>query len=201
MPGTDETIPAVMPPESEAQLREAREKARAQARPGDWLWTIIEHHEAIERAFATVSSASDVAARRAAEKRLAVLLTGHAIAEEAAVYPVLARVCEQRHADAAYAEQASVKMQLAALETLEPMSQDYLDRLGRLAVEARLHSYKEERQRLPELLSRASPEMNQRIGARYREEFERYTAETAPRSGAAPGESRSFAVDQRVSPG
>ena len=40
--------------------------------------------------------------RRAAEKNLATLLTGHAIAEEAAVYPALMQVDEQHEASTAY---------------------------------------------------------------------------------------------------
>jgi hemerythrin superfamily protein len=207
MSGIDKILSAVTPLESEEKRREAREKARekarAQARPADWLSTIIDHHEAIERAAAAVRSASDASARRAAEKTLATLLTGHGIAEEAAVYPALVQIDEPSQASTAYMEQAAVKVLLATLETLDPMSQDYLDALGRFERVATQHSYEEERQRFPELLSRASPEMNQRIVARYREEFERYVGEKALLAGAmygaATGEPRTFAADQRPS--
>lgn len=198
--GIDQILSAVTPLESEEKRREAREKARAQARPGDWLSTIIDHHEAIERASAAVRSASDVSTRRAAEKNLATLLTGHAIAEEAAVYPALMQVDEQHQASTAYIEQAAVKVLLAKLETLDPMSHDYLDTLGHFESVATQHSYEEEHKRFLELLNRASPEMSQRIGVRYREEFERYVGEKAPPGGgamfdAAAGEPRSFAAD------
>ena len=201
MSGVDKFFSADTPLESEEKRREAREKARALVHSGDWLSTIIDHHEAIERAAAAVRSASNASARRAAEKTLATLLTGHAIAEETTVYPALVQVDEQSQASAAYMEQATVKVLLATLETLDPMSQDYLDTLGRFESVATQHSYEEEHKRFPELLSRASPEMNQRIGARYREEFARYVGEKAPPGGAmfgtAASEPRSFAADQR----
>ena len=200
MSGVDEILSAGSQVESEEKRREAREMARAQARPGDWLSTIIDHHEAIERAAAAVRAASDAPARRAAEKTLATLLTGHAIAEEAAVYPALVQVDEPDLASTAYIEQAAVKVLLATLETLDPMSQGYLDTLGRFEGVATQHSYEEEHERFLELLNRAPAEMNQRIGVRYREEFERYMGGKAPPGGAAAGEPRSFAADQRSSP-
>ena len=195
MSGIDRILAADTPLETEEKRRDAREKARALARRGDWLSTIIDHHEAIERAAAAVRSAPDASARRAAETALAMLLTGHAIAEEAAVYPALVEVDEPSLASAAYMEQAAVKVLLATLETLDPMSQDYLDTLGRFEALATQHSYEEEHERLLDLLNRASPEMNQRIGVRYCEEFERYMGEKATQGSAAAGEPRSFAAD------
>lgn len=203
MSGIDKIIAAITAPESEEKRREAREKARALSRPGDWLSQILDHHEAIERAFNAVRSAPDVSGRRAAEKFLATLLTGHAIAEEAVVYPALAQVHEQHQANVAYTEQAAAKMQMAALETMDPMSQHYLDKLGHLEGAVKHHVYEEEHKWLLELLTRATPEMNQRISQRYREEFDRYMGVAkAPQPGAGFGvaeEPRSFAPEQRPS--
>lgn len=203
MSGIDKIISAITPPESDEKRREAHEKARAQTRPGDWLSLILDHHEAIDRAFAAVRSANDVTARRAAEKKLATLLTGHTMAEEAVVYPALAQVHEQHQANIAYTEQAAAKMQMAALETIDPMSQRYLDKLGHLEGAVKHHVYEEENKWLLELLNRASPEMNQRIAQRYREEFDRYmggerTTQVGAGLGVA-GEPRSFAPDERPS--
>lgn len=208
MSGIDKIIAAIVPPESDEKRREAREKARLQARPGDWLSMILDQHEQIDRAFAAVRSASDASARRAAEKHLGTLLTGHTMAEEAVVYPALAQVHEQHQANLAYSEQAAAKMQMAALETLDPLSQDYLDKLGHLESAVKHHVYEEEHKWFLDLLSRASPELNQRIAARFREEFERYMGEKKPLPeagvmfGTAAAEPRSFAPpdEQRPSP-
>ena len=87
----DKAIAAITPPVSEHKRQEARDKARASAEPGDWLSQILDHHEQIEAAFAEVKAASTASARRAAQKRLGVLLNGHSMAEEAVLYPALAQ--------------------------------------------------------------------------------------------------------------
>ena len=86
----DKIVAAMTPPESEETRLEARAHARDVAAPGDWLSQILDHHERIERAFADVKSAADAVAQRAAQKDLAVILTGHSNAEEAVIYPALA---------------------------------------------------------------------------------------------------------------
>ena len=128
----DKAIAAVTPPVSDEKRAEARAKARAAAEPGDWLSQILDHHELIETAFAAVKSATGVDARRAAQKKLGVLLTGHSIAEEAVIYPALAHAGKKMHANIAYTQQVAAKMQMAALEHLDPLSEDYLDKLGHL---------------------------------------------------------------------
>ena len=77
-------------------------KAHAAASPGDWLSMVLEHHEGIEAAFAAVKSAASANAQVAAQKKLAIILTGHANAEEAAIYPALAAAGEKGHATMAY---------------------------------------------------------------------------------------------------
>jgi hypothetical protein len=78
----DKAIAAVTPPESKEARMKAREKARAAAHMGDWLSMVLDQHVQIEDAFTAVEAASNEQARRAAQKRLAVLLTGHSNAEE-----------------------------------------------------------------------------------------------------------------------
>src|ERR1700679_1657127 len=94
----DKVVAAVTPPESDEARQEARDKARAASTPGDWLGLVLEHHLQIEAAFLTVRTANTAAARVAALKKLAVLLTGHSNAEEAVLYPALAGADEKGHA-------------------------------------------------------------------------------------------------------
>jgi hemerythrin superfamily protein len=170
----DKVVAAVTPPETEQQRADARAKARAAAAPGDWLSLILDHHEQIEDAFAAVKTAEGAHERTAALRALGVLLTGHAIAEEAVVYPALAQAGEKGHATMAYTEQAAAKMQIAALEILDPLSQDFEDKLGHLEGAVAHHVYEEEGKWFPELVEAASPEDSERITERYREEFDRY---------------------------
>lgn len=184
---------------SDDKRAEARTKARSVAGQGDWLSIILDHHQAIDRAFAAVRSALDVASRRAAERNLATVLTGHSIAEEAVIYPALAEAGEKGHAETAYDEQAHAKMQMAALENTDPMSQDYIDRLNQLETAIKHHIFLEESKWFLELLNRSSPEQNRRLADRYREEFGRYMgqdrrSETTTMEPAA--EPRSFTGDQ-----
>src|ERR1700754_5078261 len=106
MSAFDKLVSAITPPESEEKRGKAHAKARAEALPGGWLSQILDQHEAIAQAFSEVKAAPEPRTRRLAEKRLGVLLTGHAMAEEAVVYPALAQVHEQGHAHKAYTEQA-----------------------------------------------------------------------------------------------
>jgi hypothetical protein len=98
----DKVVAAVTPPESVEARANARAKARAMAGEGDWLAMVLDHHEQVEAAFAAVKAASDPASRVNALRMLSTLLTGHSIAEEAALYPALAKADEQDHATKAY---------------------------------------------------------------------------------------------------
>lgn len=170
----DKLVAAVTPPESDEARREARAKARAAARDGDWLATILQHHEQIEAAFVAVRECTDAAARTAAHKRLALLLTGHSIAEEAVIYPALARADEKGHSTKAYTEQAAAKAQMGLLGNLPPMSQDYLDKLEHIRGAVLHHVYEEEGNWFLDLRERLPAAEQQLIAERYLEEFERY---------------------------
>jgi hemerythrin superfamily protein len=196
MSGLDKVIAAITPPESEEMRAEARAKARSVAKPGDWLSQILDHHERIERAFAEVQAATDAQARRAAEKRLGVILTGHAIAEEAVIYPALAHIGKKISANMAYTEQVAAKMQMAALERMDPMSEDYVEKLGHLQGAVAHHVYEEEHGWFVDLKDEAPLEDQDQITQRYSEEFGRYmSGGEATRLGErAPLEPRSFAA-------
>ncbi len=170
----DKVIAAVTPPESDQARVEARAKARALAQPGSWLEMVLDHHLKIEHAFAAVESASTPASRVAAQKELAVLLNGHSIAEEATLYPALALHDEKAHAEMAYLEQSMTKIQLAALDDLDPMSKDYLDKLGHIRGAVLHHVYQEEGTWFPDLLEKLDPAVQSRMTLRYQEEVARY---------------------------
>ena len=170
----DKVVAAVTPPESEESRREARAKAMAAASPGTWLAMVLEHHEAIEAAFATVKAATTPAAQVAAQKKLATLLTGHSVAEEAALYPALADAGEKGHATMAYTEQSAAKLQMGLLEKLEPLTQDYLDKLEHIRGAVAHHMYEEEGNWFIDLRDKVPLAEQNRLTARYQEEFTRY---------------------------
>lgn len=140
----DKAIAAITPPESEEARQKARRNAESIATPGGWLRKILDHHRGIEAQFEAVRAAPDAQSRRAEEKAQSLLLTGHALAEEAAVYPALANDHQVAHAALAYQEQSAAKMELGPLQRTDPMSQDYLDKLEHIRGAVALHIYSEE---------------------------------------------------------
>jgi hemerythrin superfamily protein len=186
----DKVIAAVTPPESDEERAEARAKARAAATPGDWLSLILDHHLQVEAAFAAVESAGDASSRRAAQKQLGIILTGHSIAEESVIYPALVQVGEKSSAGTAYTEQQAAKIQMAELEKLDPMSADYHDKLGHIKGAVQHHVYEEEGTWFPELKDKAAAADQVVLTQRYQEEFERYVgadAEDFEEDGLATG--------------
>jgi hemerythrin superfamily protein len=174
----DKVMAAVTPPETDEQRAEARAKARSAATEGDWLSLVLDHHRQIETAFAAVKAATDAAARVSAQKRLALLLTGHSIAEEAVIYPALVKANEQSHSTKAYTEQSAAKVQMGLLEDLEPMSQEYLDKLEHIRGAVAHHVYEEEGSWFVDLKSKLPPADQTKITFRYQEEFSRYTGDS-----------------------
>ena len=180
----DKVVAAVTPPESAESRAEARASARRAAPAGSWLSLVLDHHEALETGFARIRSATDVAGRKTALKSLATLLTGHSIAEEVVLYPALAQAGEKGHATLAYTEQTAAKMQAAALDEMDPLSEDFMDKLGHLQGAVEHHMYEEEHGWFVHLAQ--STDVNQaKLTARYTEEFDRYMGSDAPRSLAA----------------
>jgi hypothetical protein len=170
----DKVVAAVMPPESDEQRAEARAKARNAATDSDWLSLVLDHHEQIEAACAAVTAAPEAASRRAAQKRLAVLLTGHSIAEESVIYPALVKADEQGHATKAYTEQSGAKVQMALLEDLDPMSQEFNDKLEHIRGAVAHHVYEEEGNWFVELKEKLPPADQTKLTFRYSQEFSRY---------------------------
>jgi hypothetical protein len=169
----DKVVAAVTPPESEKKRREARAKAQAAAGPNDWLALVLQHHVQIESAFAAVKAARDLTTRLAAQQELALLLTGHANAEEAVIYPALVYFGHKAHAMTGYTEQAGAKANMGELEYLDPMSQDFLDKLEHIRGAVAHHMYEEESDRFLDL-KRLPVGDQMRLTQRYKQEFERY---------------------------
>ena len=170
----DKVVAAVTPPESEEARVNARAKARASASAGDWLAMVLDHHEQVEDAFAAVESTTDPASRLKALKYLATLLTGHSIAEEAVLYPALAKADEKGHATKAYTEQSAAKLQMGLLEDLPPMSQDFMDKLGHIKGAVAHHVYEEESNWFLDLKSKIPAADQAKLTKRYQEQFARY---------------------------
>ncbi len=175
----DKVVAAVTPPESDEARAKARAKARAAAKPGDWLSAVLDHHEEIESAFAKVKATTAAAPRLEALKELATLLTGHSIAEEAALYPALAKADEESHATKAYAEQSAAKLQMGLLEDLPPMSQDFLDKLEHIRGAVAHHVYEEEGTWFLDLRSKLPAADQAKLTERYDEQFARYMGKDA----------------------
>jgi hypothetical protein len=169
----DKVVAAVTPPESEEKRREARAKARAAAGQNDWLAQVLDHHEQIEALFVEVRTAQDPPTRQEALKELALILTGHANAEEAVIYPALVHFGHKAHGMAGYTEQAGAKANMGELEYLDPMSSDFLDKLEHIRGAVAHHMYEEENDRFLDLKQISSGDQA-RLTARYMEEFDRY---------------------------
>ncbi len=185
----DKVVAAVTPPESDEARLQARATARSAARPGSWLELALDHHLEIEAAFAAVKGATAAPDRIAAQKKLALVLTGHSIAEESVLYPALALSGEKVHAEKAYLEQSAAKIQMAALDQLDPTSQDYLDKLAHIEGAVAHHVYEEENTWFLELLEKASASTQSKLALRYREEFNRYCGQSGASSAISAGAS------------
>ncbi|MES2493343.1 MAG: hemerythrin domain-containing protein [Pseudomonadota bacterium] len=169
----DKVVAAVTPPESAEDRATARRNAEAAAGPGDWLDMILGHHRQIAQAFGAAETAQGEAARTEAIKTLAALLTGHAMAEEAAIYPQLSHD-HKTQMSMAYEEQQGAKVELALLADLDPLSQDWADKLGHIKGAVQHHVYLEESSRFMNLRQEL-PEGKQAVMTqRYREEIKRY---------------------------
>jgi hypothetical protein len=180
----DKMVAAVTPPESEEARAEARAKAQAAAGDGDWLSLVLQHHRQIEAAFAAVKGATDPSSRLAAQKKLAILLTGHSIAEEAVLYPALVKAGEEAHSTTAYTEQSAAKVQMGLLEDLPPMSQEYLDKLEHIRGAVAHHVYEEEGNWFIDLKQKLPAADQTKLTFRYQEQFSRYMTQEG--AGATP---------------
>jgi hemerythrin superfamily protein len=170
----DKIASTVMPPESEEDRLTARRNAEVLAAPDGWLDPILDHHRQIEDAFGRALRGAQSEDRRAALQALAVLLTGHANAEESVIYPALAASGEKADAGMAFEEQAMAKIEMAKLEALDPLGDAWREKLEHIQDAVQHHVYHEESTWFPKL-QQSLPESRQaRLTERYYEEYSRY---------------------------
>jgi hypothetical protein len=109
----------------------------------------------------------------AAQRQLALILTGHSNAEEVVIYPALVRFGHKSHGMMGYTEQAGAKANMGELEYLDPLSREYLEKLEHIRGAVAHHMYEEESDRFLDLKKLSSAEQ-ERLTDRYSEEFDRY---------------------------
>ena len=170
----DQAIAASAAAHKQMRRTKARSKAVDLGRHCAWLHQVVSHHERIEDALAAVKATRYGSARRAAEHHLATLLTGHAVAEEAVLYPAMAATRQRAHAMAAYEAQSRFKVMLATLAATEPMSTAYDDELAALTQAIAWHVLDEEGSWFPALARSGDAALQARLSGRYLDEFDRY---------------------------
>lgn len=169
----DKIMAKVMPPESDHDRAQARAKAEQLSGQHGWLAMVIEHHRRIEAGFQGALGSPDAAGRKQAFKMLALVLTGHSLAEETVLYPALAEHDEKSHAALSYDEHAMVKVHMHELEHIDPMSQEWTDKLEHIRGAVLHHMYEEEGDRFVDLAEKAGSE-SQALTQRFADEFNRY---------------------------
>jgi hypothetical protein len=194
----DKALAAITPPESDEARAEATRKARAAATQGDWLSVALDHHDLIRSAFEECRRATDASGRQAAMKKLALVLNGHALAEEVVLYPALAKAGEKGHANLAYTEQTTAKMQMAELERIDAGSDAWLDKLEHIRGAVLHHIFEEEGSWFLELHDQYDDQAF--LTARFREEYERYAGAATEARTPRPAEPRSFSDDPGAAP-
>ena len=89
---------------------------------------------------------------------------------------------------------------MGLLEDLEPMSQEYLDKLEHIRGAVAHHVYEEEGTWFVELKEKLSPADQTKITFRYQEEFSRYTGDgEEAASKATPSEVSGYRITEGVS--
>lgn len=170
----DKIAAAVTPMASEEKRAEARSQAEGLAKGDDWLGQILSHHRQIESAFDRALNAGGAEGRRTAAGELAAILMAHANAEEAVIYPALVNGSSKTHATLAYEEQAAAKINMAILENLDPMSQEWRDKLEHIQGAVLQHVYQEESSWFPDVVRNTPAEQQRLLTERYAREFGRY---------------------------
>ena len=169
----DKVVATLTPEPSAEKKAEARARARAESGGSGWLALVIDHHERIDALFAEMATAGGQA-RRDAQRQLALLLTGHSLAEESVLYPARVMTDHKAHSSEAYVQQSAAKVQLPELDEMDPSSQDYAEKLEHLRAAVTMHAYREESDWFPELRREGDAAMQAKLSRRFVEEFERY---------------------------
>jgi hemerythrin superfamily protein len=169
----DKIAAAVTPMASDEDRAAARRNAEQLSQGDDWLGQVLDHHRQIEAAFDRALNASDVQGRRSATSELGVILMAHSNAEEAVLYPALVEGSSKAHTTMAYEEQAAAKINMAILESLDPMSQEWRDKLEHIQGAVAQHVYQEESTWFSDLQRNVPADKQAQMTKRYAEEFHR----------------------------
>ncbi len=168
----DRIAAAIAPAATDEQRKEARRQLEQLAASEPFAQDILEQHRQIEALFQKARIATGMGAQEAVEE-LGVLLSAHSMAEEAVVYPEISDHSGKAHASMAYEEHAMTKVQLAALQKLDPDSKEWHDKLDHIESAVAQHVYQEEGSWLPDVIRYAPVSERQRMNTEYREYFER----------------------------
>ncbi len=170
----DRLAAAITPEATDEDRTNARSQAQALAQDDGWLSCVLDQHEQIEALFAEAAMAQPGADRVAAVKKLGQLLTAHAMAEEVVLYPAIARNGEKGDATMAYEEQSMTKVEMAALEQLDPESDEWAQKLEAIRKAVAHHVYEEESEWYPKLHRSISESEADMLSMRFDEEFDRH---------------------------
>ena len=170
----DKFVAMVAPPESDQDRADARRNAEELSSGHGWLALALEHHRQIESAFERARGSADAAGRLQAMKDLALVLNGHSLAEEVVLYPALVEHSEKMGATMAYEEQQMTKVQMHLLEQIDPMSQEWLDKLEHIRGAVQHHMYQEESNWFLDLARKSNCAETEMLTQRFAEEYERY---------------------------
>lgn len=183
----DRIAATLTPAASDEKRAEARRHAEELAAGEEWLAMVLTHHKKIERLISEAFASPDANGRRDCVRQLEMVLTGHATAEEAVLYPDIADFSGKTHAGIAYEEHAMTKIQLARLEKMDPMSEEWREKLAHIEGALQQHMYQEEGSWLPDLVQNLPPAEKARMSRRFAEEYERYCGTDTKMNSPQPG--------------
>lgn len=194
----------LFPLASAEERAEARRKAEAIARDNEWLAMILDAHREFESHIQQALDATDRQDRLDAMRQAFHLNARHSIAEEVSIYPALVdhngSVSGKLHAGLAYEEQQIAKIEQAKLEMLDPMGEEWRDKMEHLKSATLQHVYSEENTWFPELAENATPEKRKDLSRKYADAFERYGGKSGGKSDFTAGGAMAAAEPPDVPP-
>lgn len=168
----DRIAAAIAPAATDEQRMEARQRLEQLAVNEPFAQDIVDQHRQIEALFAQARAQNGMGAEGIIQE-LAVLLNAHSMAEEAVVYPEVSEHSSKAHAGMAYEEHAMTKVQLAALQKLQPGTEEWREKLDHIESAVQQHVYQEENSWLPDVIRYSPMQDRQRMSTEFREYFER----------------------------
>ena len=180
----DKLAAAITPAASKEDRAEARRDAETLGAREEWIGLIVQQHKQIETLISEAAMAPGAEARLKAVREFERVLTGHATAEEAVLYPDMAEFSGKTHAGMGYEEHAMTKIQVAKLEKLDPMSKEWREKIDHIRSALEQHMYQEEGSWMPDLAEKLPPADKARLTQRFVEEYERYCGSGSARMGS-----------------